>query len=153
MRPIRLSDGTELPAGTKILMPLAGVSRDERLYSSPETFDAFRFYRLREAQEQEQLRLRRHQQRWQELEQHQSPPPSSFSAPSSSRPPSPSSLSDLSASSYGTDYSPLTSEDDGEDRPPSRKDRAPTATAAAGSGGGNRWQLTSLTDGSGNFGA
>lgn len=46
-QPITLSDGTQLPAGTKILAPQCGISHDARYFPDPETFDAFRFYRLR----------------------------------------------------------------------------------------------------------
>ncbi len=49
IKPIDLSDGTHLPPGTKLLTPLAGISHDERFYSDPETFDALRFWRLRQA--------------------------------------------------------------------------------------------------------
>jgi cytochrome P450 len=48
MQPITLSDGTQLPSGTKILAPLAGISQDERLFPNPTTFDALRFYRMRQ---------------------------------------------------------------------------------------------------------
>ena len=47
MKPISLSDGTHLPAGTKVLAPQAGISRDEQHFSDPDTFDALRFYRMR----------------------------------------------------------------------------------------------------------
>lgn len=48
IKPINLSDGTHLPAGTKLLTPLAGISHDGRFYPDPERFDALRFYRLRQ---------------------------------------------------------------------------------------------------------
>ena len=51
MRPIDLSDGTHLPAGTSLLAPLAGVSRDERFYPNPDAFDGLRFWRLRQRSE------------------------------------------------------------------------------------------------------
>jgi cytochrome P450 len=47
MKPITLSDGTHLPAGTKIVAPQAGISRDERYFPNADTFDAMRFYNLR----------------------------------------------------------------------------------------------------------
>lgn len=53
MKPISLSDGTHLPAGTNIIAPQAGMSRDERVFPDPDTFDAFRFYRLRENERDE----------------------------------------------------------------------------------------------------
>jgi len=52
IKPIDLSDGTHLPAGTKLLAPQAGFSRDERYFSDPETFDALRFYNLRQQSEE-----------------------------------------------------------------------------------------------------
>ncbi|KAM5356401.1 hypothetical protein ACJ41O_003047 [Fusarium nematophilum] len=48
MKPISLSDGTLLPAGTKVLAPQAGISIDERYFPDPERFDALRFYKLRQ---------------------------------------------------------------------------------------------------------
>jgi cytochrome P450 len=48
VKPIDLSDGTHLPPGTKLLTPLAGICRDGHFYSDPDTFDALRFYRLRQ---------------------------------------------------------------------------------------------------------
>ncbi|KAI5458415.1 cytochrome P450 [Mariannaea sp. PMI_226] len=48
MKPISLSDGTYLPAGTKVIAPQAGISRDERYFPDPERFDALRFYHMRQ---------------------------------------------------------------------------------------------------------
>lgn len=48
MKPISLSDGTLLPAGTKVLAPQAGISLDERYFPEPEKFDALRFYKMRQ---------------------------------------------------------------------------------------------------------
>ncbi|KAF7554485.1 hypothetical protein G7046_g6810 [Stylonectria norvegica] len=48
MKPISLSDGTQLPRGTKLLAPQAGFSVDERYFPEPEKFDALRFYRKRQ---------------------------------------------------------------------------------------------------------
>lgn len=50
-QPISLSDGTHLPAGTKLLAPLAGFSRDERYYPEPDRFDPLRFFRMRQRTE------------------------------------------------------------------------------------------------------
>ncbi|CAN8095188.1 unnamed protein product [Discula destructiva] len=44
---ITLSDGTQLPRGTKLLAPQCGISRDARYFPDPELFDALRFYRMR----------------------------------------------------------------------------------------------------------
>ncbi|WYZ46533.1 hypothetical protein EsH8_IX_000758 [Colletotrichum jinshuiense] len=48
VKPIDLSDGTHLPTGTKLLAPQAGISHDERYFENPDTFDALRFYKLRQ---------------------------------------------------------------------------------------------------------
>lgn len=53
IKPIDLSDGTHLPPGTKLLTPLAGICHDGRFYSDPETFDALRFYQLRQQSDED----------------------------------------------------------------------------------------------------
>ncbi|TLS25746.1 hypothetical protein PpBr36_07524 [Pyricularia pennisetigena] len=53
LKPISLSDGTYLPPGTKLLVPQAGISRDEAFYQSPDTFDPMRFYKLRQRQQEQ----------------------------------------------------------------------------------------------------
>lgn len=45
--PINLSDGTHLPAGTRVLAPQCGISHDPRYFPDPERFDALRSYRMR----------------------------------------------------------------------------------------------------------
>ncbi|KAI1135209.1 ent-kaurene oxidase [Hypoxylon sp. FL0543] len=50
MKPIDLSDGTHLPAGTNLLAPMAGVAVDSRYYPDPEVFDGLRFWKLRQQQ-------------------------------------------------------------------------------------------------------
>ncbi|XDG02270.1 hypothetical protein ABKA04_001885 [Annulohypoxylon sp. FPYF3050] len=50
MKPIDLSDGTHLPAGTSLLAPMAGVAVDPRFYPDPEVFDGLRFWKLRQQQ-------------------------------------------------------------------------------------------------------
>ncbi|KAM5431557.1 hypothetical protein McanMca71_004792 [Microsporum canis] len=45
---ITLSDGSLLPRGTAVGVPNWGVTRDDRLWTNPETFDGFRFARLRD---------------------------------------------------------------------------------------------------------
>lgn len=47
-QPITLSDGTFLPAGTKLLAPQCGISNDPRYYPDPEVFDALRFWKMRQ---------------------------------------------------------------------------------------------------------
>ncbi|KAI1462407.1 ent-kaurene oxidase [Annulohypoxylon moriforme] len=76
MKPIDLSDGTHLPAGTNLLAPMAGVAIDPRYYPDPDVFDGLRFYKLRQQQ------------------QHQS---SSNSSPTSSTAPTPSPSSSSSS--------------------------------------------------------
>ncbi|KAI1484423.1 cytochrome P450 [Biscogniauxia mediterranea] len=53
MKPIDLSDGTHLPAGTNLLTPLAGIARDERYYPDAGVFDGLRFWKLRQQQQQQ----------------------------------------------------------------------------------------------------
>ncbi|KAI2781765.1 ent-kaurene oxidase [Daldinia loculata] len=50
MKPVDLSDGTHLPAGTNLLAPMAGVAVDPRYYPDPEVFDGLRFWKLRQHQ-------------------------------------------------------------------------------------------------------
>lgn len=47
-QPISLSDGTYLPAGTKLLAPQCGFSQDERYYPNAKNFDALRFFHMRQ---------------------------------------------------------------------------------------------------------
>ncbi|PHH78944.1 hypothetical protein CDD80_5976 [Ophiocordyceps camponoti-rufipedis] len=47
MKPISLSDGTQLPIGTRVIAPLAGIAHDERFFPNANDFDHLRFYRLR----------------------------------------------------------------------------------------------------------
>ncbi|KAK6079272.1 ent-kaurene oxidase [Seiridium cupressi] len=46
-KPVTLSDGTQLPAGSMIEAAHANIVQDPQLYSNPETFDAHRFMKLR----------------------------------------------------------------------------------------------------------
>jgi hypothetical protein len=48
MSDIHLSNGTVLPAGTSIAAPSWAVTRDDALFPDAETFDGFRFSKLRE---------------------------------------------------------------------------------------------------------
>ncbi|KAG8159818.1 hypothetical protein KVR01_010455 [Diaporthe batatas] len=58
VQPIDLSDGTHLPAGTKVLAPQCGISHDERYFPDPDRFDALRFYKMRQRSEDD---MNRHQ--------------------------------------------------------------------------------------------
>lgn len=58
VKPIDLSDGTHLPAGTKVLAPQCGISHDERYFPDPDRFDALRFYQMRQRSEDD---MNRHQ--------------------------------------------------------------------------------------------
>jgi len=53
MKPIDLPDGTHLPAGTKLLVPQAGFSSDAQFFEDPGTFDALRYYKLRQRSEED----------------------------------------------------------------------------------------------------
>lgn len=46
LRPVTLSTGLHLPAGTSIAFPSDAVNRDPELYERPSDFDGFRFARL-----------------------------------------------------------------------------------------------------------
>ncbi|KAI1861193.1 uncharacterized protein JN550_011015 [Neoarthrinium moseri] len=48
VKPINLSDGTYLPAGTNLLAPQCGISHDERYFPDPEVFDGLRFWKMRQ---------------------------------------------------------------------------------------------------------
>lgn len=53
MKDFILSDGTLLPKGSNIEMAANSVNRDPAIYENPDQYDAFRFYRLRQALSQE----------------------------------------------------------------------------------------------------
>jgi cytochrome P450 len=48
VKDFRFSDGTFLPTGTLISLPMYATHRDEANYSTPDVFDPFRFSRVRE---------------------------------------------------------------------------------------------------------
>ncbi|KAL3955164.1 hypothetical protein ACCO45_010727 [Purpureocillium lilacinum] len=56
-KPIALSDGTELPVGTRVITPAAGIASDERFFPNPDILDAMRFYRLRQESDEANNRL------------------------------------------------------------------------------------------------
>ncbi|KJZ75692.1 hypothetical protein HIM_04849 [Hirsutella minnesotensis 3608] len=57
MKPISLSDGTQLPVGTRVVAPLAGIAHDERFFPNADQFDHLRFYRLRQESAEANNRL------------------------------------------------------------------------------------------------
>ncbi|KAF4512681.1 hypothetical protein G6O67_000030 [Ophiocordyceps sinensis] len=57
MKPISLSDGTQLPVGTRVVAPLAGIAHDERFFPNADQFDPLRFYHLRQQSAEANSRL------------------------------------------------------------------------------------------------
>ncbi|KAK1993479.1 cytochrome P450 [Colletotrichum falcatum] len=49
LKPLTLPNGQTIPEGMTIEIPAAGINHDAELFPNPETFDALRFYRLRES--------------------------------------------------------------------------------------------------------
>ena len=47
-RPLKLSNGMSIPAGTLVAIPASATHRDEISYPNPDEFDGFRFAKLRE---------------------------------------------------------------------------------------------------------
>ncbi|KAL9615808.1 MAG: hypothetical protein Q9160_009241 [Pyrenula sp. 1 TL-2023] len=47
-KPITLHDGTVLPPGSRLSVPLAEINLDPKIYPEPEQFDGFRFSKLRQ---------------------------------------------------------------------------------------------------------
>jgi len=48
MKPFRFSDGTLVPTGTLVAVPVAPIQGDESIYENANQFDGFRFSNLRE---------------------------------------------------------------------------------------------------------
>ena len=48
LRPLKLSNGMTIPAGTVISIPTTATHTDEITYPNPDEFDGFRFVKLRE---------------------------------------------------------------------------------------------------------
>jgi cytochrome P450 len=46
---ITLSDGTQIPEGSTVIVPTNAINFDPELYPDPEKFDGLRFYKLRHA--------------------------------------------------------------------------------------------------------
>lgn len=49
LRPITLSDGTQIPCGTFTFSPANAIGFDPNIYTKANTFDGLRFYNLRQA--------------------------------------------------------------------------------------------------------
>ena len=49
MQPLTLSDGTSLPRGAIVCVPVHQVTHDPNIWIDPERFDGFRFFKLRNA--------------------------------------------------------------------------------------------------------
>lgn len=50
---IQLPNGTHVPRGTWLGVPVLGIHRDERFYPEPSTYDPYRFSRLKQEREGE----------------------------------------------------------------------------------------------------
>jgi cytochrome P450 len=50
LRPFTFSNGITVPAGTFISVPATAAQRDGRTFPNPDTFDGFRFAKLREGE-------------------------------------------------------------------------------------------------------
>ena len=48
LRPFTFSNGTTIPAGTLVALPLGAVHVDGEIYANPDQFDGFRFSKLRD---------------------------------------------------------------------------------------------------------
>ncbi|RDW89917.1 cytochrome P450 [Aspergillus mulundensis] len=48
MKPLQLSDGTDIPSGALLLAPADAIAFDPNFYPDPEAFDGLRFYKLRQ---------------------------------------------------------------------------------------------------------
>lgn len=57
LKPMKLSDGTELPVGTSLAASAGCVSKDPELWQDPESFDGLRFYNLRHEQSDEKYQF------------------------------------------------------------------------------------------------
>ncbi|KAK1976426.1 cytochrome p450 monooxygenase [Colletotrichum cereale] len=57
LKPLKLSNGVEIPAGTSLAASPACVSRDPSIWSNPDEFDGLRFYKLREAEGEEKYQF------------------------------------------------------------------------------------------------
>lgn len=51
LKPFTFSNGQTIPAGVIIQVPSGGVNFDDTIFEDPETFDAMRYYNLRQAKD------------------------------------------------------------------------------------------------------
>ena len=58
LRPFTFSNGVTIPAGTRLGLPVHSVHMDEELYPNAQTFDGFRFFKLREKRGDDALESR-----------------------------------------------------------------------------------------------
>ena len=57
LKPLKLSNGVTIPAGTSLAASPACVSRDPAIWKNPDEFDGLRFYKLREAEGEEKYQF------------------------------------------------------------------------------------------------
>jgi cytochrome P450 len=57
LKPLKLSNGVVIPAGTSLAASPACVSRDPAIWKDPDCFDGFRFYKLRETEGEEKYQF------------------------------------------------------------------------------------------------
>ena len=55
LKPLRLSDGTKIPAGTSLAVPALPTLQDPELYPEPSNYDPYRFTRLRAGQSEDPI--------------------------------------------------------------------------------------------------
>jgi cytochrome P450 len=51
LRPFTFSNGVTVPAGTLVAVPASAAHTDEEIYPNPNEFDGFRFWKLRDTDE------------------------------------------------------------------------------------------------------
>ncbi|KAK2038755.1 cytochrome p450 monooxygenase, partial [Colletotrichum somersetense] len=57
LKPLKLSNGVVIPAGTSLAASPACVSRDPAIWKNPDDFDGLRFYKLRETEGEEKYQF------------------------------------------------------------------------------------------------
>ena len=61
LRPFTFSNGVTIPAGTLVAVPSGAAHRDEASYRDPDTFDGFRFAKLRDCELEGDIAASRYQ--------------------------------------------------------------------------------------------